>query len=265
MAILPVDNDLDFQGSARAFGLPNPTTATDAATKAYVDSAVEGLAWKDGARVATQGNTNLAAPGASIDGIAMVVNDRVLVRAQTTGTENGIYIWNGAAAAMTRALDASTFDELEQAVLTVEEGSSAGTTFRQTAVNGTLGSTTVTFSSFGTGAPSATETTAGIAELATQAETDAGTDDQRIVTPFKGKTASWAGKRASQTIGDGSATNIIFNHGLGTEDVEIYVRETGGAKRQRPFVVVEHTSTSQVTLRFNTAPALNTLRVTAVA
>ena len=63
----------------------------------------------------------------------------MLVRAQTSGAENGIYVWNGAATPMTRALDASTFDELEQATTTVEEGTSAGTTYRQTAVNGTLG------------------------------------------------------------------------------------------------------------------------------
>lgn len=264
MATVPVSANLDLLNDARVTGALPGVAASDYVTMSQLGSAIEGLAWKDGARVSTQGNLNLAAPGASIDGIAMVANDRVLVRAQTTGTENGIYIWNGAAVAMTRSLDASTFDELEQAVITVEEGTSAGATFRQTAVNGTLGSTTVTFGSFGTSAPAATETTPGIAEIATQAETDAGTDDLRIVTPLKGKTSSWAGKRANQTIGDGSATSIVFNHGLGTEDVEIYVRETGGSKRS-VICEVRHTSTSQVTLLFNTAPALNALRVTAVA
>lgn len=264
MANTPVLVDLDFLGQARITGLQAPVSASDAANKGYVDAAVEGLAWKDSVRVATQGNVNLASPGASIDGVSMVGTDRVLVRAQTAGAENGIYVWNGPAVAMSRSLDASTFDELEQAVVTVEEGTSAGASFRQTAVNGTLGSTTVTFANFGTAAPAATETTAGIAEIATQAETNAGTDDQRFVTPLKARNADWAGKRASQTIGDGSATSIVFNHNLGTEDVEIYVRETGGAKRQ-VIAEVRHTSTTQVTLLFNVAPGLNSLRVTAVA
>ena len=264
MPSIPVSADLDFQGTAKPINLPSPTAATDAATKGYVDSAVEGLAWKDSARVATQGNLNLAAPGAAIDAIAMAANDRVLVRAQTAPAENGIYIWNGAAVAMTRSLDASTFDELEQAVITVEEGTSAGATFRQTAINGTLGTTAVVFSSFGTGAPSATETTAGIAEIATQAETDAGTDDLRIVTPLKLATFAGRARRASTTIGDGSATSIVFTHNLNSDDTEIYVRETGGSKRM-VLTEIRHTSVNSVTMLFNVAPALNALRVTAIA
>ena len=184
--------DADFQSTSKVVNLPTPTASGDAVNKAYVDSAVEGLAWKDSCRVATQANLNLASPGATIDGITMASQDRVLVRAQTAGAENGIYVWNGAAVAMTRSLDASTFDELEQAVTTIEEGTSVGTTYRQTAVNGTLGTTAVAWTTFGTSAPAASETTSGIAELATQAETDAGTDDLRIVTPLK--LANWSGR-----------------------------------------------------------------------
>ena len=118
----------DFNSVAKIVNLPDPSSSQDAATKAYVDASIEGLSWKDGARVATQGNVSIASPGATIDGVTMAAGDRVLVMAQTTGSENGIYIWNGAAVAMTRALDANTAAELEQAILTVEEGTSASAT-----------------------------------------------------------------------------------------------------------------------------------------
>jgi len=51
----------------------------------------------------------------------MSSGDRVLVKDQSSIPTNGIYIWNGAAVAMTRANDATTFNELEGAVVTVEE------------------------------------------------------------------------------------------------------------------------------------------------
>ena len=131
-------SDLDFNSAARIVNLPDPTLAQHPATKAYVDSAVEGLAWKDSVRVASVSNITLSGPGATIDGVTMAANDRVLVKDQLTQSQNGLYIWNGAAVSMTRAADASTFAELEQAVVTVEEGTSAGSTFRQTQVNGTI-------------------------------------------------------------------------------------------------------------------------------
>jgi hypothetical protein len=209
--------------------------------------------------VASQGNLNLAAPGASVDGIAMAANDRVLIRAQSAAADNGVYIWNGPAVPMTRALDASTFDELEQAVVTVEEGTSAAATFRQTVVNGTLGSTSITWTSFGTSAPAATETTAGIAEVATQAETDAGTDDARIVTPAK--LANWATRprRIAETFGDGSATSYTVNHNFNTRDYQEQVYLTSG-NFDEVICEVER-GLNAVTLIFNTAPALNAMRV----
>jgi hypothetical protein len=106
--------DLDLQSVSKVINVPTPSAAGDAVPKSYVDSAVEGLAWKDSARVSTQGNINLASPGATIDGITMASQDRVLVRSQTAPAENGIYVWNGAATTMTRSLDASTFAELSR-------------------------------------------------------------------------------------------------------------------------------------------------------
>jgi hypothetical protein len=254
--------DFDFQSVSKVINLPSPSSSGDAASKSYVDSLVEGLAWKDSCRVATQSNTNLSSPGATIDGITMASQDRVLVRAQSTASENGIYVWNGASTAMTRSLDASTFAELEQAVTTVEEGTSAATTYRQDQINGTIGSSSISWVSFGTSAPAASETTAGIAELATQAEVDAGTDDVRIVTPLK--LATWSGriKKYSVSIGDGSATSYTVTHNLNSLDVGVTVFQNSNG--EEVITDVTHATSNTLTVVFATAPTSNAYRVVVI-
>ena len=255
--------DLDLQSVSKVINVPTPSAAGDAVPKSYVDSAVEGLAWKDSARVSTQGDINLASPGATIDGITMASQDRVLVRSQTTASQNGIYVWNGASTTMTRSLDASTFAELEQAVISVEEGTDADSSFRQTEVNGTIDSSSVVWGAFGTSAPSASESTAGIAELATQAEVDAGTDDARIVTPLKLANYSGRLRKHVQDIGDGSLTSLPVTHNFTTRDVQVSVFPNSGTYDDVE-VDVQRTSTSAVTLVFATAPASNAYRVVVI-
>ena len=252
--------DIDLQSTSKVINVPTPSAAGDAVPKSYVDSAVEGLAWKDSARVGTQSTLNLSSPGATIDGVTMASQDRVLVRNQSTQSQNGIYVWNGAAVAMTRSLDANTFAELEQAIITVEEGTDAGTTWRQTQVNGTIDVSNVLFTSFAAAAPAASETTAGVAEIATQAETDAGTDDLRIVTPLK--LANWSGRlrKASSNVGDGSATSYTVTHNLNTRDVVVRVFPNSG-QYDDVEVDVQRTSVNAVTVVFATAPASNAYRV----
>lgn len=256
-----VFSDLDFNSSARIVNLPDPTLSQHPATKAYVDSAVEGLAWKDSVRVASVANITLSGPGATIDGVTMVANDRVLVKDQSTQSQNGLYIWNGAAVSMTRAADASTFAELEQAVVTVEEGTSAGSTFRQTQVNGTIDTNNIIWASFGTSAASASETTAGVAELATQAETDTGTDDLRIVTPLK--LANWSGRKRkfTQAFGDGSATTFNIDHNFNTRDVTVEVYRNSGSY-DTVLCDVTRPSVNRVTLTFAAAPSASAFNVT---
>lgn len=261
---ISVNTVLDFGGGNRVTNLAPATAAGQPVTYEQLNDAIANIAWKDNCRVAAQVSTTIASPGATINSITMSVNDRVLLFNQTTVTENGIYIWNGASTPMTRAPDCDTFSELESAVTTVDEGSSAGTSYRQTQVDGVIGTNNIVWTPFGTIAPSASETASGTAEIATQAETDAGTDDARIVTPAKLASYSGRAKRHSATIGDGSATSITVTHNLGTDDVQVYVREAGGSKRN-VLAEIQHTGTNTVAVIFDTAPASNAIRVTVQA
>lgn len=126
-----------------------PTAATDGANKAYVDAAIQGLNVKTSARVASAANVTVATPGTAIDGVTLTSGDRVLLMAQTTGSQNGLYVFNGSSSAMTRTADADTAAEVQSAFVFVEEGTSADNGFVM-ATNApiTLGTTALTWTQF---------------------------------------------------------------------------------------------------------------------
>lgn len=104
----------------RITGLAEPTASTDAATKNYVDLAVQGLDPKASVKVATTGNIAALSGTMTIDGIALQAGDRVLVKDQTTASQNGIYVVN--TAAWTRSADADSWVKLVSAYVFVEQG-----------------------------------------------------------------------------------------------------------------------------------------------
>lgn len=112
--------------SRKITSLADPTADTDAANKRYVDSARAGLRLKDSVRVATTANITLSGTQ-TIDGVAVVANDRVLVKNQTTASTNGIYIV--AAGAWTRATDADSAAEVTDGATTfVQQGTTQADT-----------------------------------------------------------------------------------------------------------------------------------------
>ena len=103
------------------------------------------------------------------------------------------------------------------------------------------------------------ETVAGNIEIATQAETDAGTDDARAITPAKLAGSSLVIKRFAADVGNNADTDIVVNHALGTRDLTVAVYRNSG-NYDEVDVEVRHTDTNNVTLVFAAAPTTNQFR-----
>jgi phage-related tail fiber protein len=116
-------------GGNKLTNLATPTAGTDAATKNYVDAAVQGFDWKQSVRAASTANGTLAsafANGSVIDGVTLATGDRILLKNQTTGSENGIYTVN-ASGAPTRATDADSSAKVTAGMAAfVSEGTTNG-------------------------------------------------------------------------------------------------------------------------------------------
>jgi hypothetical protein len=104
-----------------------PSDANDIASKSYVDSTINGLDVKQSVRVATTAAITIASDlnvGDTIDGITLADGDRVLVKDQSTGSENGVYV---AGATPARAADFDADSEVTAgAFFFVEEGTTNG-------------------------------------------------------------------------------------------------------------------------------------------
>lgn len=164
----PLQSDLNITNStinSTTIGATSPSTAaftsatvssspvggTDVANKTYVDYIAAGLTWKTAVLTATTANITLSGLQ-TIDGISVASGDRVLVKDQTTASQNGIYI--ASAGAWSRSTDADTWNELVGAVTFVESGSTtAGSAWYCSAQpGGTLGTTAVNWSALSVGA-----------------------------------------------------------------------------------------------------------------
>lgn len=143
MAPIEFYDQIDLKGN-RALEVGDPTLDDDGANKRYVDQQLNLRDWKQSVRVAAATNVNVAAPGASVDGVALSVGQRLLLRGQTAGAENGIYTYQGAATPLTRTADALDGTVLTAAaVVAVEEGTSADQLWQLTTDNPIVVGTTV--------------------------------------------------------------------------------------------------------------------------
>jgi hypothetical protein len=139
--------------SQRITAIGTPTADTDAATKAYVDATKQGLNVKTPVRVASTANVAVAnglENGDTIDGVTIATGDRVLLKNQSTATENGVYVAvSSGAAGRATDMDASS-EAIGGAFVWVNEGTVNADTQYVITTNDpiTLGSTSITWTQF---------------------------------------------------------------------------------------------------------------------
>jgi hypothetical protein len=219
-------------GSQRITTMADPTSAQDAATRAYVDAAVAalsgGLAFKGAVRAATASNVNVASAPSTIDGVTPTAGDVFLLTGQTTGAQNGPYTWASAGAAMTRPVNWDTTTEAVPGSLWVVQ---QGTFDNQLAIlsndSFTLATTTGTFVFLNPAAASDNDSS----YTETSPTTSAG--------------AAWA-----------------VNHNLGSKNVQVTVFRTASPFDIIRDVLVTLDTTNQVNVRPDVALASGEFTIT---
>lgn len=171
-----------------------PTVATDAVNKQYVDNLVTGQGAFVGDYDVATNSPNFPSTGSGIAGAIESEDYWYITSAGTLGTSTVVNIGD----VLYAKVDGAT---LESDFFVVESNRGQ-----------------------------ATESERGVAEIATQAETDLGVDDERIVTPLKLGTylQNIAGTRklTSNITGTGFMQSYTITHNLGTQDVVVSVRDT---------------------------------------
>jgi hypothetical protein len=245
-------------GNQTITSLGTPSLPTDATTKAYVDSVATGVDVHPAARVATTASIDLASAPDTIDGITLANGDRVVVKDQPDGTENGIYIFNGAGTAMLRAGDADADGDISSGTysLVTEGDTNSGIGWIVTTPNPIeLGTTVITWAQFSSGSTKYVGTADRIDVTGNQIDIAAGYLGQASLTtlgtvttgiweaapidiahggtggttPLEARAALGTTGKYTATIGDGTLMSFDITHNLNTTavGVELYDLATG--------------------------------------
>lgn len=256
--------DVPF-GTYKITGLGNPTADQDAATKYYVDQAIQGLTWKQAANlfaasnIALTGTTNTLV----IDGHPALTSAesgyRVVVTAQSTDADNGIYVYNdnGSTYTMTRATDANPYTELIGATIFVTEGTlyqSTSWSQQNHYLTSFAGQDWVQISGPGTyTAGNGIDITSN--SISVNAGTGLGFDAGALVID-KGIVVT----KYAASVGDASNTSFTLTHNLGTRDIQVTVYDNASPYAE-VVCDVQHTTTNTATVLFSVAPTSNQYRV----
>jgi len=266
--------------SQKITNLATPTASTDAASKGYVDGVAQGLNVKGSVVAATTASITLVG-GQTIDGVTITAGQRVLVKNQSTPSQNGIYV--AQTTTWTRAADQQTptqgdFTFVEQGTVNGSQGwilATGTTTWTQfsaageyTAGNGiTITGSSIAFNPTSTGG---LQTASGGASILLATNSGLGTSSSGLavgagtgITVSTGTVAidgTVVVKKYATAFGDGSSTSYTITHNLGTQDVTVAVYNAA-SPYDEVMCDVQHTSTSAITLLFSTAPTSNQYRV----
>lgn len=231
--------------STDAANVGNITTAIQTA----VDAIIAGLAYKTAARVVYVANTALTGITAN-DSVTFVNGDRVLLTAQTTASQNGIYVW-ATGGTLTRAGDSANNYELEEsATWIVSEGSLGTNQIWRVSSIGTITPGTTSLSILNI-SMAGTVYTAGLNVAITS---------QVISVPF-----GTFPKKYAVAVGNGSNTSFTITHALGLVAVNgvypctVQLFDTSG--NLVGIDVQSATANTVVLANFTTAPASNAYTV----
>lgn len=243
-------------------GLGAPTAGSNDAARIVdvenaVQSAAAGIDSKASVRLVATTNIASLTGLAAIDGVTPVAADRILLTAQSTASQNGVYV--AAAGAWSRAADADTSPEITPgAFWFVEEGTTYGKT--QWRCNNTgaivLNTTGITIVQFG--AASAYTAGDGLTLSGGDFAVGAGTGIS-VTADAVAIDAAVVVRKYAALIGDGSSTSITVTHNLNNQDAMTQVREV--ATNQIVEVEIQNNGVNTVVIGFASAPASNAYRV----
>ena len=273
-------SDVSF-ASYKITNVAAPVSATDAANKQYVDDVAQGLNIHAASYAGTTANLNAtysngsSGVGATLtnagvqaafstDGVSPSLNDRILVKNQTTTSQNGIYTLTTVGSGstnwvLTRATDFDTPAEIAGGDFTFVDN---GTTLANTGwvcvdEVTTVGTDPVIFAQFsGAGTYIAGD---GLTLTGSTFAVGAGTGISVGADTVGIDTAVVVTKYAAN-VGDGTATTYTITHNLGTRDVQVAVYDNSSPYAE-VICDVQHTSTTAITLLFSVAPTSNQYRV----
>ena len=232
-----------------------PSNSTDIANKSYVDTVAQGLDTKASVVAGTTANITLSGTQ-TIDGVAVVATDRVLVKNQTAPADNGIYI--ASATAWSRAPDMNTWAQVPGAYVFIE----GGTTLADTGwvctsdAGGTIGVTAITWAQFSgagsgvssitfgsTGLTPSTATNGAITVAGTLALTNGGSGQ----TTAQAAMNAFAGAVTSGSYLRGNGTNVVMNTIQVADVPTLNQNTTGTAANVTGTVAILNGGTGQTT------------------
>lgn len=253
--------------SQKITSLASGTTTGDAVEYAQMNTAIStalatatsGLTWKTPVRLATTVNDTLSGLAAR-DGVTPVDGDRALVKAQTLGQNNGIYIAH--AGAWTRATDADTAAELEGGVLVaVDEGTTLGNTVWMNTVDVvTLGTTAQVWTQFGAGSTYTASLGVQLVGADFRANLGAGlTLSGNTIVPDYTAGNVFKNKVAVGFVGT-SGVDVTINHALGLANKDDYLCEVVEVGVGKVMVGELSTDVNNLVLSFAVTPTSNQYR-----